>query len=82
MVALAALAPVQVIRWTGKNDKTVEFRLSATRPRALSGPIWTRLDGGGVDLPSEQTWYVDDPDAVRKLIEDARMAAVRVHSPN
>jgi hypothetical protein len=76
MVALTALAPVEVIRQP-KHDKMVQFRRPGTG-LLDARPIWTCLDNGRVDAWSDSRWYVDDPDAVRKLIEDARLAAVTV----
>lgn len=73
MVALKALAPVEVMRDSrGRHDKMLRFSLPGTR---YVRPIWTCLDSGRADAWSESSWYVDDPDAVRKLIEDARIAA-------
>jgi hypothetical protein len=75
MVALTALAPVEVMRQP-KHDKMVRFRLPGSGLLDYARPIWTCLDSGRVDAWSDSRWYVDDPDAVRKLIEDARLAAV------
>jgi len=74
MVALTALAPVEVIRQP-KHDKMVQFSLPGEGLLRYAQPIWTCLDNGRVDTWSDSWWYVDDPDAVRKLIEDARLAA-------
>jgi len=74
MVALTALASVEVTRrW--KHDKMVQFSLTAAGPLRYARPIWTCLDSGRVDALSNSSWYVVDPDAVRKLIESARIAA-------
>ena len=67
MVALTALAGA-VLRLP-KHDPMVQFRLQ--RKALLARPVWTCLDSGQVDLWSDSRWYVDDPDTVRKLIEDA-----------
>jgi hypothetical protein len=73
MVALTPLAPVEVMR-RPKHDKMVQFSLKGTGLLRYAQPIWTCLDSGRVDAWSDSTWYVDDPDAVRKLIEDTRIA--------
>jgi hypothetical protein len=70
-VALTALAPVRVLRLP-KHDPMVQFRLQGA---ALLEPVWVRLANGQVDLWSDSRWYVDNPDTVQKLIEDARVAA-------
>jgi hypothetical protein len=74
MVALAALAPVEIMR-RPKHDKMVQFSLTGTGLLRYAQPIWTRLDNGRADAWSDSSWYVDDPVAVQKLIEDARIAA-------
>jgi hypothetical protein len=71
MVALTALAPVEVMR-RPKRDKMVQFSLTGLD---YAQPIWKCLDSGRVDGWSDSSWYVDNPDAVRKLIEDERIAA-------
>lgn len=73
VVALTALAPVRVLRLP-KHDPMVQFRLQGKA--LLERSIWTCLDTGQMDLWSDSRWYVDDPDTVRKLIEDARVAAI------
>jgi len=75
MVALTALAPVQVLRQP-KHDKMVQFSLPGTGLLSYARPIWTCLDSRRLDTWGDSSWYVDDPDGVRKLIEDARIAAV------
>ena len=78
MVALTALAPVEVMRQPN-HDEMVRLSLTGTGLLRYAQPIWTRIDSRRVDTWSDSSWYVDDPDAVRKLIEDARLAAgVRV----
>lgn len=74
MVALTALAPVEVMR-RPKHDRIVQFSLPSKGLTSFTRPIWRCLDSGGMDLWGDSSWYVDDPDAVRKLIEDARIAA-------
>jgi hypothetical protein len=70
MVALTSLAPVEVMR-RPKHDKMLRFSL----PGGGLRPVWTFLDSGTVDTWSDSRWYVNDPDTVRKLIEDARIVA-------
>ena len=74
MVALTALAPVELMRQP-KHDKMVQFSLTSTGLLRYAQPIWRCLDSGQVDAWSDSSWYVADPDALRKLIEDARIAA-------
>jgi len=74
MVALKALAPVEIMRQP-KHDKMVQFSLTGTGLLRYAQPIWRCLDSGQVDKRSDSSWYVDDPDAARKLIKDARIAA-------
>jgi hypothetical protein len=74
MVALTALAPVELMRQP-KHDKMVQFSLTGTGLLRYAQPIWRCLDSGQVDKRSDSSWYVDDPDAARKLIKDARIAA-------
>jgi len=82
MVTLTALAPVHVTGYSyPSHDKMVQFSLSATGSPYLSRPIWVRLDNMRVDSWIGPTWYVDDPDAVRKLIEDARITAAGSSTP-
>jgi hypothetical protein len=74
IVALTALAPVEVMSQP-KHDKMVQFSLPGTGLLRYARPIWRRLDSGRLDTWGDSSWYVDDPDRVRKLIEDARIAA-------
>jgi hypothetical protein len=74
MIALTALAPVEIMRQP-KHDKMVQFSLTGTGLLRYAHPIWRCLDSGRVDTWSDSNWYVDDPEAVRKLIEGARIAA-------
>ncbi|HTC91811.1 MAG TPA: hypothetical protein VK686_26070 [Bryobacteraceae bacterium] len=74
MVALTALAPVEVMRQL-KHDKMVQFSLPGGGLLRYARPIWRCLDSGRLDTWGDLSWYVDDPDRVRKLIEDARIAA-------
>jgi hypothetical protein len=78
MVALSALAPVEVMRQP-KHDKMVQFSLTGTGLLRYVQPIWTCLDSRQLDTWSDSSWYVDDPDAVCKLIEDARVAGEISH---
>lgn len=75
MVALNALAPVKVVR-RPKHDKVVQFSQEGTGLMHSAAPIWTDVDGERVDARSESTWYVADPEAIGKLVEDARQMAV------
>ena len=74
MVALTALAPVEVKRQP-KHDKMVEFSLPGTGLMHYGMSIWTCLDSGKIDKWSDSSWYVDDPKAVQQMIEDAKIAA-------
>jgi len=76
MVALKALAPVEAMRQP-RHEKVVQFSLPGTELLRYAQPIWAYLDSGEVDAWSDSSWYVDDPDGVRKLIEAARIAAAQ-----